>query len=110
MCELCGFIITFQLCSSETPHPLAQNKAQSRILQMFYAALLLTLLQFHQAIAQQTIQDIGQLFRSTQVVPDVIPAFNPSVHLGVSFDKIIIPGQNLTRNGIDLPSIILIDL
>ena len=74
---------------------------------MFYAALLLFLLQFQNAVAEQTIQDIGQLFQNTRIVPDIIPAFNPSVLLDVSYGRDVIPGQNLSKNGIEPLPIIL---
>ena len=60
---------------------------------------LLILLLVWNAAADQSIQEVSQVFRDTQIVPDVIPAFNPSVLLGVSFGEDVTPGQNLTTNG-----------
>jgi hypothetical protein len=63
--------------------------------------VVLILLGFVHAItAAQSIQDIGQLFRSAQIVPDVIPAFNPSVLLDVTFrTRSVLPGETLSKNG-----------
>jgi hypothetical protein len=70
---------------------------------MFYSLIFfaLSLFQFQRAQGQ-SLQEISQLFRTTDVVPDVIPAFNPSVLLQVTFGSPIIPGQTLTPNGADL--------
>ena len=61
----------------------------------------LALLQFvRETTATQSIQDITEVFRSAQIVPDVIPAFNPSLLLDVSFGgRIVVPGEILTKNG-----------
>lgn len=48
---------------------------------------------------------MAQFFLATHIVPDVLPAFNPSVLLEVSFNTPIIPGQNLTKNGTELESL-----
>jgi hypothetical protein len=58
--------------------------------------------QFLPATAQSP-QDVGQLFGDNQIVPDplpsLLPAFNPTVLLQVSFNNTVIPGQILSQNG-----------
>jgi phosphatidylethanolamine-binding protein len=46
----------------------------------------------------QSPSDIAKVFLTTQIVPDVIPSFNPSVTLEVSFGIQITAGQSLTTN------------
>ena len=65
--------------------------------------VLLSFLQLQQSAALQSIQEISQLFRTTQIVPDLIPAFNPSVLLHISFAKEVIPGQIVAKNGTEFP-------
>lgn len=67
---------------------------------MFWSAILaFSLLQFHYYAKAQSLRDMAQLFLTTHIVPDILPAFNPSVLVEVSFNTQIIPGQNLTENG-----------
>lgn len=74
--------------------------------QMFWSAILsFSILQFHYYANAQSLQDMAQFFLTTHIVPDILPAFNPSVLLEVSFDTPIIPGQNLTKNGTELESL-----
>jgi len=54
---------------------------------------------FVQLVSGQSPQDIAQVFQTTEIVPDVIPSFDPSVVLQVSFGAPITPGQSLTPNG-----------
>lgn len=69
---------------------------------MLNRILFLAILQVvHETTATQSIQDITTVFRSAQIVPDVIPAFNPSLLLDVSFGgRTVVPGETLTKNGI----------
>lgn len=63
--------------------------------------VILVLLDFvHKVTAAQSIQDIEHLFHSAQIVPDVIPTFNPSVLLDVTFrNKAVMPGETLSKDG-----------
>jgi len=64
---------------------------------IFFLALLQLV---RQTTAAQSIEDITQIFRSAQIVPNVIPAFNPSLLLDVSFGaRTVVPGETLTKNG-----------
>ena len=67
-------------------------------LKVLLSVLVLALFQLQQTAAVQSIQDISQLFRSTQLVPDLLPSFNPSVLLDGSFAKEVVPGQSLSKN------------
>jgi hypothetical protein len=67
---------------------------------MFWAAAVMFTVQFHSAIAQSP-QDIQQLFEVDKIVPDLLPSFDPSTLLEVTYNATIIPGQILSQNGID---------
>jgi hypothetical protein len=52
------------------------------------------------AFAGQSFRDIERTFKTAGVVPDVLPSFHPSALLQVTFQNItIVPGQNLTKEG-----------
>ena len=63
--------------------------------QVFFSLLLI-----QSAAARMSVQDVAQLFRSTQVVPDILPSFNPLVFLNVKYANEVVPGQTLTVKGI----------
>ena len=65
---------------------------------MFSPTLLFFASQLLVCVLSQSPQDIAEVFQTTQIVPDVIPLFNPSVVLQVSFGAPITPGQSLTTN------------
>jgi hypothetical protein len=66
---------------------------------MFYAALFLLSSYFH-CIAGQSTQDVAQIFKTMQIVPDVIPEFHPIVPFQVTYNITVFPGQNLTKKGL----------
>ncbi len=80
------------------------NKPFTMTLKSLVILVFLSLV--HKVTAAQSIQDIGQLFSSAQIVPDVIPAFNPSVLLDVTFrNKSVVAGETLSKNGTYLYSL-----
>jgi hypothetical protein len=51
--------------------------------------------------AGESLRDIKRTFDDAGVVPDVLSTFHPSALLQVTFPNItIVPGQNLTKEGI----------
>ena len=57
----------------------------------------------------ESLRDIKHTFDDAGVVPDVLPTFHPSVLLRVTFPNItVVPGQNLTKEGISrIPAFII---
>jgi len=68
----------------------------STCLPMLFSFVLLLLIPF---VYGQSPADVAKVFDTTQIVPDVIPSFDPTVVLQVSFGNPITPGQSLTVNG-----------
>jgi len=67
-------------------HHVEYNEPNEPFTMTLKSLIILAFLTFvHKVTVAQSIQDIGQLFSSAQIVPDVIPAFNPSVLLDVTF-------------------------
>lgn len=54
-------------------------------------------------VAGQTAKDIGQLFSVNHVVPDLLPAFNPTTLFQVTYAAPVIPGEILSQNSISTP-------
>jgi hypothetical protein len=67
---------------------------------MFWVVTVMFTFPFHSAMAQSP-QDIQQLFEVDKIVPDLLPSFDPSTLLEVTYNATIIPGQILSQNGID---------
>src|SRR5438477_12388698 len=82
-------------------HHVEYNEPDEPFTMTLKSLIILAFLTFvHKVTAAQSIQDIGQLFSSAQIVPDVIPAFNPSVLLDVTFrNKSVVAGETLPKNG-----------
>lgn len=59
-------------------------------LSVFWTALII--FSFQPAPAQSP-KDIGQLFTVNNIVPDLLPAFNPSVSFQVTYNATVVPGQ-----------------
>jgi|SRR5271170_1995453 len=78
-------------------------------LKMWSAVVGIWLTQILMLVAGQSLTDIKQTFHDAGVVPDVLPAFHPSALLQVTFPNItIVPGQNLTKEGISrIPAFIV---
>lgn len=47
----------------------------------------------------QTTQDIAQLFELNKILPDLLPSFNLTVLLEVSYNITVIPGEILSQVG-----------
>jgi hypothetical protein len=71
----------------------------SESLDMFWIVAILFFFRFHSATAQSP-QDIQQLFEVDQIVPDLLPVFNPVALLEVTYNVTVIPGQILSQNSI----------
>jgi hypothetical protein len=70
---------------------------RSLVVGIWLTQILLILL----AAAGQSLRDIKRTFDDAGVVPDVLPTFHPSALVQVTFPNItIVPGQNLTKQGI----------
>jgi len=54
--------------------------------------------QFISHVAGQTAKDIGQLFSVNHIVPDLLPAFNPTTLFQVTYAAPVIPGEILSQN------------
>jgi hypothetical protein len=78
------------------PGSMAMNFPQSQPLLL---AILLLPLYFFSGTWAQSAQDIGQLFQIDRIVPDLLPAFNPTVLFQVTYNATVIPGQILSQNG-----------
>jgi hypothetical protein len=50
----------------------------------------------------QSTKDIGQLFGIDRIVPDLLPALNPTLLLQVTYNTAVVPGQILSQNGASL--------
>lgn len=50
----------------------------------------------------QSTQDIAQLFSVDRIVPDLLPTFNPTLLLKVSYSTTVLPGQISSQNGANL--------
>ena len=55
---------------------------------------------FPQIANTQSTQDIAQLFGINHIVPDLLPSFNPTVLLEVSYNTTVIPGEIFSQVGI----------
>jgi len=64
---------------------------------------ILTSLHFASHVAGQSAKDIGQLFSVNHVVPDLLPAFNPTTLFQVTYAAPVIPGEILSQNSISNP-------
>lgn len=67
---------------------------------MFWTAIVIFCFQFPSCTGQTT-RDIGQLFGANRIVPDLLPSFDPTVLLQVTYNTTVVPGQILSQNGID---------
>lgn len=65
---------------------------------MLWSGVLAALLASQLTLAQTT-QDIAQLFEVNKIVPDLLPSFNPTVLLEVSYNTTVIPGEILSQVG-----------
>ena len=50
----------------------------------------------------QSPRDIGQLFRMDGIVPDLLPVFEPTTLLQVTYGLTLVPGQILSQNGTEI--------
>ena len=66
---------------------------------MVYASLVILAIALILGVLGQSTKDIGDLYRVNHLVPDLIPVFQPTVLLQVTFENILIPGQILSQNG-----------
>jgi len=68
---------------------------------MFWTVVnVLISLQLVSRVTGQSAKDIGQLFSVNHVVPDLLPAFNPTTLFQVTYAAPIIPGEILSQNSI----------
>lgn len=71
---------------------------------MFWTVVnVLISLQFISHVTGQTAKDIGQLFSVNHLVPDLLPAFNPTTLFQVTYAAPIIPGEILSQTSIPPP-------
>jgi hypothetical protein len=67
---------------------------------MFWTAIVIFCFRFPMCTGQ-TAQDIGQLFGIDRIVPDLLPSFDPTALLQVTYNNTVVPGQILSQNGTD---------